>query len=154
VLIGNIIGQSRQTQNPVLVSYGAEGRGWDRNRLLLSHNTFVSDFPLAWYLRAWLDTLGPDASVRAVNNLTVGPGFFALGASGDFDGNWPTLASSLVDPAALAFELERDSWLRGRADDPRGLAGDEAVPTAEFRLPIGTRPLTPPDRWSPGALQR
>ena len=154
VIIGNIIGQSADTQNPVVVSYGSEGKVWDRNRLLLSHNTLISDFPLAWFLRAWPEKLTPDTSIRAVNNLTVGPGVFTLGASGSFDGNWPTLAWSLEAPAELAFQLKRDSWLRGRADDPRTLAGDEAVPTAEFTLPIGTRPLAPPAAWSPGALQR
>ena len=154
VLIGNVIGQSRQTQNPVVVSYGAEGRAWDKNRLLMSHNTLLSDYPLAWYLRAWLDKLGPGAQVRAVNNLTLGAGFFTLGAAGDFDGNWPGLQNMLADPALLAFELRRDAFVRGRSDDPRQLAGDEAVPTAEFVLPIGTQPLTPPARWSPGALQR
>ena len=154
LLIGNIIGQSRRTQNPVVVSYGSEGRVWERNRLLMSHNTLISDYPLAWYLRAWSDRLGPGTQVRAVNNLTLGPGFFALGAGGDFDGNRPWLRSAMVDPATLSFELSSDNFLRGRADDPRSLAGDEAVPTAEFVLPIGTRPLAPPAHWTAGALQR
>jgi hypothetical protein len=154
VIVGNIIGQGRDTQNPVVVSYGSEGRVWSRNRLLLSHNTLISDYPWAWFLRAWIDNLVPGAHVRAVNNLTVGLGVFTLGSSGRFDGNWPALAGSLEDPATLAFELRSDSFLRGRAEDPRTLAGDEALPTAEFVLPIGTRPLAPPARWSPGALQR
>ncbi len=154
VVVGNIVAQSRQTQNPVVIAYGAEGRVWDRNRLLLSHNTLVSDFPLAWFLRAWPDKLGAGTTIRAVNNLTVGAGLFALGASGDFDGNRWTWSSSLEGPGALAFELARDSRLRGSADDPRTLAGDESLPTAEFSLPIGTRPLAPPAAWSPGALQR
>lgn len=154
LVIGNLIGQSGSTQNPVLVAYGAEGKVWQRNRLLLSHNTLMSDFPLAWFLRAWPEKLTPDTSIRAVNNLTVGVGVFTLGAPGSFDGNWPALSRMLVAPAALAFELKPDSILRGRADHPRDLAGDDAVPTAEFALPIGTRPLAPPARWSPGALQR
>ena len=154
VVIGNILAQSAQTQNPVIVSYGAEGKAWDTNRLLLSHNTLVSDYPLAWFLRSWPEKLGEGTSIRAVNNLTVGPGVFSFGSAGRFDGNWPTVASSLVEPMLLDFALKRDSWLRGRADDPRSLAGDEAVPTAEFTLPVGTRPLAPPAAWSPGALQR
>ena len=153
-LIGNIIGQSSDTQNPVMVAYGAEGKAWDSNHLLMSHNTLVSDFPLTWFLRSWPDKLGRDTQIRAVNNLTVGTGVFSLGSSGSFDGNWPTTASSLVDPMLLDFELRPDSWLRGRADDPRSLAGDAAVPTAQFVLPIGTQPMKPPAAWSPGALQR
>jgi len=38
--------------------------------------------------------------------------------------------------------------------NPGTLAGADAVPTAEFAFPIGTRPLAPPAHWSPGALQR
>ncbi len=154
VVIGNIIAQSRQTQNPVLVSFGAEGRAWPESRLLLAHNTLVSDYPLAWFMRSWPERLGEGVEIRAVNNLTVGAGVFSWGSAGRFDGNWPTVASSLVEPGLLDFALRPDSWLRGRADDPRGLAGDEAVPSAEFVLPVGTRPLAPPPAWSPGALQR
>lgn len=154
VVIGNVIAQSRLTQNPVLVSFGAEGRAWPESRLLLAHNTLVSDYPLAWFMRSWPEKLGDGVQIRAVNNLSVGPGVFAWGSAGRFDGNWPTVASSLVEPMLLDFALRPDSWLRGRADDPRGLAGDEAVPSAEFTLPVGTRPLVAPAAWSPGALQR
>jgi hypothetical protein len=153
-IIGNIVGQSSDTQNPVVVSYGSEGKFWPTNRLLLSHNTLISDYPLAWFLRAWPEKLGPDTQIRAVNNLTVGAGIFSWGASGSFDGNYPALSRMLVGPDTLAFELKPDAMLRGRADDPRALAGDAAVPTAEFVLPIGTRPMSPPARWSAGALQR
>jgi len=154
VIIGNIIGQSADTQNPVVVAYGAEGKAWEKNHLLLSHNTLISEHRFAWFLRAWPEKLTTDTQVLAVNNLTVGPGVFTLGAAGFFDGNYPALMRMLDDPQALAYELTRDSVLRGRADHPRASGGDAAVPNAEFTLPIGTQPLAPPARWSPGALQR
>lgn len=154
IVIGNVIGQSGDTQNPVVVAYGAEGKFWDRNRLLLSHNTLISDFPLAWFLREWPERLGDGAEIRAVNNLTLGAGVFWLGASGSFNGNWHAFEAMLAAPAVLGFELKPDSMLRGRAEDPKSLAGDEAVPLAEFKLPIGTRPLVKPAHWSPGAFQR
>ena len=154
VVIGNIVSQSADTQNPVVVAYGAEGKVWSVNRLLLAHNTLVSDYPMAWFLRSWPEKLTDDTQIRAVNNLTVGAGLFSLGTAGSFDGNYPAFASMLVAPATLAFELKPDSMLRGRSPDPRTLAGDAAVPSAEFTPPIGTRPLTAPAHWSPGALQR
>jgi hypothetical protein len=155
LLLGNIIVQSQQTQNPVLVAYGAEGKAWPVNRLLMSHNTLVSDYPLAWFLRSWPEKLGEGTEIRAVNNLSVGAGVFAWGSAGVFEGNRHTLASSLVEPALLDYALKPDSWLRGSAEDPRQLAGDDAaLPSAEFVLPVGTRPLAPPAAWSPGALQR
>jgi hypothetical protein len=42
-LIGNVIGQSGDTQNPVVVCYGTEGNGWGRNALLLQHNTLIHE---------------------------------------------------------------------------------------------------------------
>jgi len=154
IVIGNIIGQGRHSQNPVMVAYGAEGRPHTKNRLLMSHNTLISDYALAWFLRSWPERLNDEVQIRAVNNLTVGAGVFGWGSAGDFSGNWPTGSGSLTEPDALGFELKLDSWLRGRADPPGELAGPEAVPDAEFTLPIGTRPLAPPATWSPGALQR
>lgn len=154
VVLGNIVGQSSDTQNPVMVAYGAEGKAWERNQLLLSHNTLVSDFPFAWYLRSWPERLTPDTAVRAVNNLTVGAGVFAWGATGHFSGNHFGFSGMVRDPASFAFELPVDSSLRGAAEAPAALGGPAAVPEAEFSFPIGTRPLAAPAQWSPGALQR
>jgi hypothetical protein len=152
LLIGNIIGQSASTENSVLVAYGAEGRIWPKNRLRLAHNTLISEgLAPAWFLRVW-----PSSAVtpiRAINNLSVGPGLFGPGATGDFRGNHAALRPMLADADTLDFALAPGSALRGRGIDPR-VVDAELLPQAEFVLPIGTRPLSAPARWSPGALQR
>jgi hypothetical protein len=154
-LIGNIIGQSPGTENPVVVSYGAEGRGWDRNVLLMSHNTLLNDGLLpAWFLRVFRDRLPATAAVHAVNNLTVGLGVFTLGASGQFDGNYPALRDMLVDADTFGYDLDGWSRLRGRGVDPTRYAGQDLSPKAEFTMPVGTRPLPPLTGWNPGAMQR
>jgi hypothetical protein len=155
-IVGNVIGQSSNTQNPVVVAYGAEGRPWEKNALYLAHNTLLNDrWVPAWFLRVWRERLPNDTPVTAVNNLTVGPGVFTWGASGEFVGNHPTVRRSLVDPATMAFELAIDSWLRGRGVDPRNIDGQDLAPKAEFTFPVGTRPLPPTAaNWSPGAFQR
>jgi len=154
-IIGNVIGQAAGSQNPVVVAYGAEGRAWPRSALYMAHNTLINDRLLpAWFLRVFRDRLPETAEVHAVNNLTVGAGLFSWGASGDFDGNYAAWSRSLVDPATLAFELDADSWLRGRGVDPRKVGGQDLSPQAEFVLPVGTRPLPPLTQWSPGAFQR
>lgn len=154
-LIGNVIGQGAKADNPVVVAYGAEGRAWERNRLTLVHNTLINDRLLpAWFLRVWRDRLPDDTEVRAVNNLTVGPGIFTFGASGEFSGNFPALASALVDADTLAFELKHGSIWRARGTDPRRVGGRDLSPTAEFDFPVGTRPLPALTSWSPGAFQR
>jgi hypothetical protein len=151
---GNVIGQSAETTNAVLVAYGAEGNAWPDSALYLSHNTLVSErWQGAWFLRVWKDNLPAATEVLAVNNLTVGPGLFSLAAGGSFSGNYPALGMALGDPATLDFRLAGDSWLRG-VDAPAPVARNESLaPSAEFRLPLGTTPLVPSERWTPGAFQ-
>lgn len=154
-LIGNVIGQSTSSQNPVLVAYGAEGRAWDKSALYLAHNTLINERWLpAWFLRVFRDKLPADTPVHAVNNLVVGPGLFALGAAGDFEGNASALTSTLADVATMSFELGAGSWLRDRGVDPRRIGGQDLAPKAEFTMPIGTRPLAARQRWTPGAFQK
>ena len=56
----------------------------------------------------------------------------------------------LLDPARLDLTLPEGSLLRGRVSPPPEI---ELRPTAEFRHPVGTRPLAAPTRWVPGAFQ-
>lgn len=155
-VLGNVIGQSQRTQNPVIVSYGAEGPAWERNELVLAHNTLISEGWLpGWFLRVFGDRVPMAEEPLIVNNLVVGAGIFWLGASGHFDGNWPAMLGMLRDVGTLAFELPPGAWLRGRAIDPRNVRGRDLAPRAEFEWPLGTRALsTDMDRWSPGAYQR
>ena len=153
-VIGNVIGQSAETTNPVVISYGTEGPAWDRNALYLVNNTLTSDRAFgAWFLRVSTDRLPADTQIVAANNLTVGLGVFALAAPGDFDGNYPALASVLGDPVILDFRLGAHSWLRGLGVTPPVLNGRSLAPIAEFRLPIGTSSLPPNTSWTPGAFQ-
>jgi len=153
LLVGNVVGQATGTHNPVVVAFGAEGAAWPESRLLMAHNTLLSDRPGAWFLRVWADRLPAGTPVQAVNNLTVGLGVFGLGAPGEFDGNWPATPGQLVAPETLDFALRPGSPQRRRAPDPATQAGEAAVPRAQPHPPLGTRPLTPPAQWSPGAIQ-
>jgi len=156
VLIGNVIGQSPGSQNPVVVSYGAEGSVWPRNSLVLSHNTLITEGWLpAWFVRVHRDRVPSLEPPVFVNNLVVGAGIFRLGASGEFAGNWPATLGMLLDVTTGGFELPPDSWLRGRGVDPRNVNGRDLAPRAEFEWPVGTREISPDrERWSPGAYQR
>ena len=121
----------------------------------MAHNTLISDGPgPARFLRVWADRLPPGTPVQAVNNLSIGRGVFAPGVPGDFAGNHPAARRMLVDPDRLDFALQADSPLRGRGVDPRRAFNADLSPQAEFKLPVGTRALPEPSRWSPGAFQR
>ena len=108
----------------------------------------------AWFLRVWTDRLPPGTPVRAVNNLTVGIGVFERDARGDFIGNHPATRPMLVDAEALDFALKPNSPLRGLGVDPRNAFDADLSPKAEFTLPVGIRPLSELQRWTPGAFQR
>jgi hypothetical protein len=152
LLIGNVIGQSAQSENPVVVAFGAEGHAWAQNRLRMVHNTLISDgIRPAWFLRVWTSRLPPGTPVQAFNNLMVGIGVFAPGQS---KGNFVAESQILDDPGTLAFALKPGSPLRGRGIDPRNAFDVDLSPKAEFRLPVGTEPLPELQRWSPGAFQR
>lgn len=155
-VVGNVIAQGAESQNRVVVAYGAEGRAWDKNTLLLAHNTFVNyGWTPAWFVRSFKDKLGKDTEVWAVNNLVVGPGIFWLGADGHFEGNRHAAARMLRDIATYGFELPPDSVWRGVGVDPRSVGGHDLSPKAEFEWPAGTRPIEGPRRsWTPGAYQR
>ncbi|WP_199917169.1 right-handed parallel beta-helix repeat-containing protein [Parazoarcus communis] len=150
VLIGNIIGQSAGSQNPVVVAFGAEGPSWPNSRLQLSHNTLINEgWRPAWFVRSWQDKLPEGTEIITRNNLTVGLGPFTTVLSGDHRGNFPLLPGAL-DPAVLDLTLGPSSVLRGRVEVavPPHLA-----PGAEFAFPRGMRHLPPPEKWTPGAFQ-
>ena len=144
VVIGNIIGQSSTTTNPVVVSYGAEGSVWPRNALYLVNNTLLSDAAGAWFLRVVTERFPAGVDVVATNNLTVGVGLFTLASPGQFEGNFPVLAGALgrsgharFSPRS-AFAAARtgrraadDRWSVARADGGVHVAGrhDAARPS-------------------------
>ena len=153
-VIGNVIGQSRETENNDLLSFGAEGAVWPENLLVLSHNTLVNDAVAGRFLRVWTDRLANQVSVWAINNLLIGYGTFEPAAPGRFDGNRFVDRSTLLGGTdSPSYVLPTNSPVRGSARPPGWLNRRSLLPVAEFRAPIGTQPLVPGKPLSPGALQ-
>jgi hypothetical protein len=158
-IIGNIIGQGEHSQNPVMVAYGGEGGNWPQNGLYMAHNTLVGNpWPPSWGLRVFDDELPPGLDVKVVNNLLLGVGLLSPGTDGEFRGNehgWRRRAVESI--YTLDFSLTPTSGWRDSVA-PAGSGGGQSLqPTAQFKLPRGTRPLNPssppPAAWSPGAIQ-
>ncbi|WP_341643623.1 hypothetical protein [Thauera sp. SDU_THAU2] len=153
-VIGNIFGQSANTQNPIVIAYGAEGNAWPGSALYLSHNTLLSDrLTGAWFLRTFTDRLPPSTEILGINNLTVGIGAFTLAANGTFRGNVPLPPGGLRDPGMLDFRPQGASLLRWITEPAGSVRDISLIPAAEFTLPLGTRSLPPVHGWLPGALQ-
>lgn len=158
-VIGNVIGQGSETQNPVLLSYGSEEGGWDVNRLHLSHNTFINHgWMPAWFPRVHRANLPPGTELVAVNNLLVGGGVFEWVNEGHFEGSQHVRRGQLSDVDTNAVELPPASGLRGSGVDPRRVRKLDLAPRAEFEWSLGRKELDPPAErrtsWSPGAFQK
>ena len=154
-VIGNVIGQGDEAQNPVMVAYGSEGNAWPKNGLYVSHNTFVgTPWPPSWFLRVFADRLPDGTEVKVVNNVTLGLGLLSPGTKGEFSGNvWAFRRRAVNSIYTLDFTPTEASGWRGQAQ-PAGQGGGTSLqPTAQFKLPRGTRPIQPPAAWSPGAVQ-
>ena len=154
IVVGNFIGQSPHTQNPVLVAYGAEGRFWNENALTLNHNTLISTRKEASvFLRVWQGLLDDTVRIVAANNLLVGDGMFRAGDTALLMGNHP------ITPAELVDGYTPSDTARRRIPPARPLPGamdDDAAPVSEYVPPTGRRPI--PKRYGgahliPGAAQ-
>lgn len=76
-IAGNTIGQSAKTQNPILVSYGAEGEVWPENSLTLNNNVLINEYlPAGWFLRIHVDHFSLPPKVELRDNRTQGLGIF------------------------------------------------------------------------------
>lgn len=145
VVVGNVIAQSPRTQNPTILSMGAEARDTMRGSLVLAHNTLVNRAGSSGrFIRVWADHLSGDTPVTLANNLFVG--------AGDIGGAATAVAGNhRVAPANLGrdYRLPPGSPLSGTAV----ALPAKYTPTAAFEWPVGTRPLPATMRLSPGAMQ-
>lgn len=102
-VVGNHIQQGSQTENPAMISFGAEGYKWPRNELYLVANVLADDRPGGGKLLAVrTDPAAKPVNlvVKALNNVLVGTG--ELGAA-----ITPPQAAGIGDVAgAKPFELD------------------------------------------------
>ena len=142
-VIGNIVQQSPLTQNPHMVSYGAEGYRGANNEIDLIHNTLVNDLAESgMYLRV---SPGP-VTVRIMNNLLVGRAGWMIGPEATFQNNITLNRADIgMTPA--------DVYLAGaRAVDAGAANGVWLTPDRQYRHPRRTVPLRAAPSI-PGALQ-
>ena len=83
-VVGNYIAQSVRTENPVLISFGAEGYKWSRNEIHLENNTLVNPLRRGGvFLRV---APGVDA-ISAANNPLLGSGRLESAGPGAYGNN-------------------------------------------------------------------
>jgi len=148
-VVGNIIQQGSQTENPTIVSYGAEDYKWPGNELYLINNTLVDNRPQGG---VFLRVKPGKVLVRALNNLLVGKGTLDSAAPGDYRNNISVDWDQFALAAREDYRLKRDSKLLGSEVDAGSAHGQNLRPQMEYVHPHQTIRLAEPARH-PGALQ-
>ena len=148
-VIGNIIQQGPATENPTIVSYGAEGLRQPLNELYFVNNTVVNDLPGGGrflFVRAGAEP------ARVVNNVFSGRGD-VLSGPGELRNNVVTARTDFVDPADFDYRLKAGAAAIGRGVDPGSAQGFELRPTAEYAHKTGKRPRDTSGKLDAGALE-
>jgi hypothetical protein len=148
-VVGNIIEQSAQSENPDVISYGAEGYRWPRNELYLVNNTLVDHLAEGGnFVRVW-----PGADrVKVFNNLFFGNARFHLDITSESVANAIADRNDVRSETDYDFRLRATSKLVGAAVDPGRAHDVQLRPSREYVGPMRSRP-TPPGAYSPGAIQ-
>ncbi len=149
-VVGNVIQQSSTTENPNIVSYGAEGNRWPVNTLYLVNNTLVDNRPQNGVFLRIGQGIG---TINAVNNLLVGQGKLDDAGPGNYQNNFNADWDEFVFAAREDFRLRPGSKLRGKGIDPPEAAGVNLKPIKEYVHPRSTSNVSP-KRLNPGAFQR
>lgn len=152
VVVGNLIQQSPGSENPIVVSFGAEGYRPGPQALMLVHNTLVDERGGdSRFLRV---APGAEVELRAVNNLLCGDAQ-ALEAAGpgEYRHNPRVARSAFADAARYDYRPADARAVPADAVDCGRFRGAELAPTFEYRHPRGLAPLAGGAR-RPGALQQ
>ncbi len=148
--IGNIIEQSRTTENSNIISFGAEGYKHAENALYLINNTLVDNrIPSGQFLAVKPGNI----FVKAYNNLLLGRRQLDLGGIDSESGNNPIVTNNaFVLAERHDYRIRRESPLQRTYRNPGVANGFPLAPELEYVHPAATRPL-PTGPTLPGARQ-
>lgn len=148
-VVGNIIQQSSTTDNPHLISYGAESYRWKKNEIHLINNTLVDLRPNGG---VFFRVNPGDVRIQAVNNLLIGKGDLDRAGAGTYRNNFNVDFDEFVKANREDFRLAPTSRLVGRGVLPDNAGNVELKPSQEYWHPRSTR-RPPGNSFSPGAMQ-
>jgi hypothetical protein len=165
-VVGNVIEQGPNTENPTLLAYGEEGASNPDSRLIVVNNTFVNDRP--GNATAVAVGAGVSSPASIANNISVGMTTFVSQAGVQLAGNCQVADPQFADRAAYDYHLRETSPCRDVASpSPSGgrpaeqyvyNLGHEARPVNgapdagafEWAPPGVAAPAPPPGGSAPG----
>lgn len=147
VLVGNLVQQSRRTENSALISFGAEGYRPSDKPGLPDRQHPGQRAAAGWRLPA-RGRRRPAAV--ALNNLLVGPGRLQGGGALEQANNPRLSPQDFVDPEHHDYRLREDpahARLQWLAPALAEVGGVSLVPSAQRVAPRSLRRLDRPPRW-------
>jgi hypothetical protein len=134
VITGNVLQKSFAGENPVFISFAAEGTPYPENALTVANNTF-------WNSRYKATGIRNRSSAVAIvaNNIFAGAPVLALEGPGTLVTNLRRAETGLRDPRALDFSLEPDSAAIDAGTDLATLDPQLPRPLLEYVHPLGGR---------------
>jgi len=127
-VIGNLIQQGPATDNPVIVSFGAEGLRNPVNELYFVNNTVVNDLPSGG---TFLFIKAGTSAASIVNNIFSGPGEISSGP-GELRYNVVARKTDFVDAANFDYRLRPGAAAIGFGVDPGSVRGLDLRPSAQY----------------------
>ena len=148
IVVGNIIQQSRNSRNSIIISYSQESRRpWTDNELYVSHNIIINDRTSTDLIIS--SPVSPAMYQGAFNNLLSENTQFNMNFM-DVEANNLWFKAGGLNADYTPTKQLYDSWMNTIDKDvdrhlsPKLKAmGISLVPTAEYQHPLKIRPLTP-----------
>lgn len=133
-VVGNVIQQGPDTDNSIILAYGAEGLASGRTHsLYIANNTFVNDRGSGTFVSANSGV----GEFRSVNNLYVGGGTSFQGKQPQATTDLSTSSPAFKDRAAFDYHLVAGSPAIDAGSDPGTAAGFSLQP--RFQVVAGGR---------------
>ena len=135
VVLGNLIEQGPNTQNPTLLAYGEEGTadGNPGHDLHVVNNTFVNDRPDSGTFVSIGDAV--DSAAQLQNNIFSGPGPLTNQAQAVLSTNFSDGDPRLVAPGGYDYTLEPNSPCIDQGTDPGTLGALSLIPAWQYQHP-------------------
>jgi hypothetical protein len=128
-LVGNLLQQGPNTDNPVIVAYGEEGLSSGRTQeIYAANNTLVNDLGSGGFF-----SVATGAAVfRSINNLYVGGGTVATDKASQSQGDIVTSSPGFVNRAGFDYHLTASSPARDAGVAQGSAQGFSLVPQYQY----------------------
>jgi len=130
-VIGNSIQQGTKTDNPTMLSFGAEGLHYSPNALYVVNNTFVNDLHSGRFIFAQPNT----NEVKVVNNIFYGGGD-VVNRQAELKTNLIGTYPKFLNPGEYDYHLKAKSPAIDAGSNPGSVGNFHLTPAAHYIHPM------------------